>query len=1040
VRRRRSWRPRGGAWLVRPGVRRWARLGAGFSALLLVVSVLSVNALTAGIQIAPTAFGPPEHRFADDGQVLPAGVQSRRDAIPRAAFERVRPIPVGGPPAFGGDRVYDIAVGDRSYRVHEFRSVGTSTLTVARPIDLEYLVVGGGASGTRGQCSVYFGHGGGGGGVARGVVALVPQDVSITVGAGGQGADSQSCNVAHTGNAGGASRIVHATTIEANGGLGATWNQAPGGASGTVTVDGVTSAGQLGGVGRGVAFRFESGGGGGAGGAGSGRDGGPGVDADITGRLVTYGAGGAGRDSDGFGAPGAIPAGIGGGGSDGLPGSVGARFEPGGSGIVIVRYEIPRTVWAPVAGIVGDSSTIVTIDGLRHREHRFTSTGSRTLTVAMEHPAMQLEVLLVGGGGGGGIDSGGGGGGGALLEGRVTFTEAGERTMTVTVGGGGSRGRWTSPREFGGPGGDSRILVTSGGASEVDAVAGGGRGGPTNDQNAINTNNGANTGKGGVVPSVPALGAAAWQGLTARAGGDGGGPSAVGYATNADGKPAPPGGGQASLFGGIYGGGAGGGSSGRTVTAAGTNGGGRGSGANTSVLDCQLRATAGAANSGGGGGAGAAYGPSGPCGGLGGLNTRDAEPGGAGIVIIRYPLDRLVETLPSRIRDAVAGEGATSAVLRWREPASAAPPASALGYRIEYAAVGAGTWDPLPSGAASFTKSGDLVTATVTGIASTSRHLFRITPVGTVDGPPTVVEPVAKGGDTVTLVGGDVVHTYTTVGSTDLLLSSGRTVEYLIVGGGGAGGSVALGSSGGGGGGRVLQGRVSSGTALALSASTGHRVTVAAGGTPSAVDTVPTVPASGDGGSSSFAPATGAALTALGGGGGANSRQYLATQGVGSTTGWTGGGGSVHAGTASAGSTGVGGAGVRGGNAHPDGGFADPQAAGGGGGAGAAGANAVASTGGKGGDGVSSDISGTVTRFGGGGGGGKRTSTGSAGAGGLGGGGAGGRHNTRGQDGAANTGGGGGGSGEGSSAGAHRVGGAGGSGIVILRYPFAPSS
>jgi uncharacterized repeat protein (TIGR02543 family) len=265
------------------------------------------------------------------------------------------------------------------------------------------------------------------------------------------------------------------------------------------------------------------------------------------------------------------------------------------------------------------------------------------------------------------------------------------------------------------------------------------------------------------------------------------------------------------------------------------------------------------------------------------------------------------------------------------------------------------------------------------------------------------------------------------VGTCDWLRPRGvESATVLVVGGGGAGGSVANGSSGGGGGGQIRE------VALPLASVASLQVSVGAGGTPTAISSVPSVSSGGNGGSSSVTPNGGSTTSSLGGGGGANSRRFDAAQGVGSITGWTGGGGSAHAATGSTGSTGVGGAGNKGGNSRADGSFADPQAGGGGGGAGGVGSDATSGVAGNGGAGVSSTITGSNVFYGGGGGGGKRTTSGSAGTA-SGGGGAGGRY-AEGSAGSQNTGGGGGGSGESSQSPFGNLGGAGGSGVVIVRY------
>jgi uncharacterized repeat protein (TIGR02543 family) len=251
-----------------------------------------------------------------------------------------------------------------------------------------------------------------------------------------------------------------------------------------------------------------------------------------------------------------------------------------------------------------------------------------------------------------------------------------------------------------------------------------------------------------------------------------------------------------------------------------------------------------------------------------------------------------------------------------------------------------------------------------------------------------------------------------------------NSVRYLLVGGGGAGGSVLYGSAGGGGGGQVKD------ATLTTTSTTSISVVVGAGGSPT---DVATVASGGDGGSTSITPNGGALISAGGGGGGANSRIYNASpQGSGSTTGWTGGGGSTHAAIANTGSTGTGGATYKGGNSFGSGSDGNVQAAGGGGGAGGAGVAATSGVPGAGGVGAASNISGTNTYYGGGGGGAKRTdATGTAANGGNGGGGKGGIGATNSTSGTANTGGGGGGGGEYA---ASKAGGSGGSGVVIFLY------
>jgi len=241
-------------------------------------------------------------------------------------------------------------------------------------------------------------------------------------------------------------------------------------------------------------------------------------------------------------------------------------------------------------------------------------------------------------------------------------------------------------------------------------------------------------------------------------------------------------------------------------------------------------------------------------------------------------------------------------------------------------------------------------------------------------------------------------------------------VEYLVVAGGGSsGGSSGSGSAcGGGGAGGLLQGFAG------IQPNTLYYITVGAGGngpTPSSYYQV------GNNGSNSVFNAassdasTGQIIAIGGGGGGTGAGGY-----PGSNGGSGGGGGYVNTSTGGAGIAGQGNAGatgpVGGGGGH----------AGGGGGAGTIGFIGIENnTGGKGGDGIASDIIGIRTTYAGGGGGAGYYGIGLGGAGG-GGAGAKNPYGTLGIAGTPNTGGGGGGS-------LTASGSNGGSGIVVIRYP-----
>jgi hypothetical protein len=236
--------------------------------------------------------------------------------------------------------------------------------------------------------------------------------------------------------------------------------------------------------------------------------------------------------------------------------------------------------------------------------------------------------------------------------------------------------------------------------------------------------------------------------------------------------------------------------------------------------------------------------------------------------------------------------------------------------------------------------------------------------------------------------------------STNLTVTVGGNVNYLIVGGGG-GGSDGSSGGGGGGGGVVISNSVSLTSGV-------YAVTVGAGGAHAAT-----------GVNSTFA-----GLTAYGGGKGGGGTGSDGASGGGSAS-----GGGVPLGTyATAGSAIYGAQGNSGGRGYGNvTGTVYPG--GGGGGAGGAGFDGSSSQTGNGGIGKDSSISGTSKFYGGGGAGGGQ-STGTAGTGGSGVGGNG-SITGNGSDGVANSGGGGGGCGY---DGAAQFGGHGGSGIVIVRY------
>ena len=249
-------------------------------------------------------------------------------------------------------------------------------------------------------------------------------------------------------------------------------------------------------------------------------------------------------------------------------------------------------------------------------------------------------------------------------------------------------------------------------------------------------------------------------------------------------------------------------------------------------------------------------------------------------------------------------------------------------------------------------------------------------------------------GGVITYSNGYTIHTFTS--SSAFIAPSNLNVEYLVVGGGGSGGINTAGNGGGGGAGGFLSGIINN-----LPASN-YSITVGNGGS-----------IGNNGANSSFHT-----YTAIGGGKGG---WYLNNAG---SSGGSGGGGGQHICLGGAGTSGQGNAG---GNAVGPNGLG----AAGGGGAGAIGNNSYGpsqASGGYGGAGLISSITGNAVYYAGGGGGSSHNSSPVLSLGGLGGGGNGHYGGTTATNGQPNTGGGGGGGGEGYQPGV------GGSGIVIIKY------
>jgi flagellin-like hook-associated protein FlgL len=275
-----------------------------------------------------------------------------------------------------------------------------------------------------------------------------------------------------------------------------------------------------------------------------------------------------------------------------------------------------------------------------------------------------------------------------------------------------------------------------------------------------------------------------------------------------------------------------------------------------------------------------------------------------------------------------------------------------------------------------------------------------------------VADVLAANPEAIHLGGGEIVHTYDSVGTFTFNPPGGVTdVRYLVVGGGGGGGSstsFSTAGSGGGGAGGVLTGNLTITTQP-------YTVVVGAGGVAGA----PGNNSGQRGQASSFGTVQGTDLTALGGGFG------IGGNGNGGPGGSGGGGRGGAAGNGLQGGTPQGGLGNDGGTGPSPGG----NSGGGGGGAGGVGGALSSLAGGNGGAGTTSDITGTLTSYGGGGGGGGANAD-IIGTGGIGGGGNGGNDGTAATAGIDGLGGGGGGGNN------NRVGARGGAGTVVVRYTF----
>ena len=284
-------------------------------------------------------------------------------------------------------------------------NTGTSTISFA-PVEVEYLIVGGGASGGVGR-----GGGGGAGGVLTGSINATSTSYSITVGAGGAAVNNDKRGIN-----GGNSSAFGLTAIGGGGGGG--WvagfeSGLNGGSGGGASASPYTAGNGTSGQGNNGFwlnwYRDEGGGGGGAANAATNQNGGNGISSTITGTQLWYGGGGgagafgAGSQPagvgglggggngnkivDGTAASGAANTGGGGGGTEGFWGSSGA----GGSGVVILRY-----LGADISS--GGTEYAGSNAALGYVVHQFNSVGTNTFTISQSTYTGEVSGIISGGG------------------------------------------------------------------------------------------------------------------------------------------------------------------------------------------------------------------------------------------------------------------------------------------------------------------------------------------------------------------------------------------------------------------------------------------------------------------------------------------------------------------------------------------------------------------------------------------------------------------------------------------------------------------
>jgi hypothetical protein len=438
--------------------------------------------------------------------------------------------------ATGGTISY-ATIGGVDYKIHTFTTTGSNTFTVTSvPTGqtADILLVGGGGGPTDTQ-TITGANGGGGGGavVYQTGVSLSSQSYIISIGAGGfRGTNGTSTTgLGFTAVGGGLGALIAGNN---GGGSGANATTSYTATVGTAAYKGGNSFGSA------TAANRASGGGAGAGGAGGdassgvGGNGGIGVQNNIDGQNLYYGAGGGGSGSSTAGSvydstgtlvstasagAGRTTTGTGNsnttgtyGGGGGGPITLNATTQLGSAGrqgIVVIRYPAPSM---PDGGTI----SYYAVGSTTYRIHAFTTAGSNSFYVPSGWTT-PVELLLVGGGGASGSGqtsspSGGGGAGQVVSQTNISVTN---QTYSLTVGAAGAAPGIANT--VGGTGGTSTALgytATGGGGG---GYGGAGTAGP----GASGASGGGGGGAGGTTGVQAAGGTATTSGVTGYAGGSG---------------------------------------------------------------------------------------------------------------------------------------------------------------------------------------------------------------------------------------------------------------------------------------------------------------------------------------------------------------------------------------------------------------------------------------------------------------------------------------------------------------------------------------